>query len=219
MRRAIPVLFLALVAVASGCVQQGQLANPSAVYCEKQGYSYVIRDMAGGQEGYCVFGDGSECMAWEYYRGSCSPSGGSICVDMCGDGTCQKVVCLGEGCPCAETPQSCPVDCPAAGGYVDVTAEEANALLNTLPGLVIIDVSPHYAEGHLPGAVNHYVGDGSLDETIPALDKDKTYLVYCHADSASILGAQKLVDAGFTRVYRLEGNYAAWVAAGYGIEY
>jgi cbb3-type cytochrome oxidase subunit 3 len=34
-----------------------------------------------------------------------------ICVDMCGDGTCQEVVCMGEGCPCAETAQSCPADC------------------------------------------------------------------------------------------------------------
>lgn len=35
-----------------------------------------------------------------------------ICVDFCGDGICQEVVCLGEGCPCAETPESCPEDCP-----------------------------------------------------------------------------------------------------------
>ncbi len=36
-----------------------------------------------------------------------------LCVDMCGDGECQKIVCLGEGCPCAETPESCPEDCAA----------------------------------------------------------------------------------------------------------
>lgn len=34
-----------------------------------------------------------------------------LCVDRCGDGTCQEIVCLGEGCPCAETPTSCAVDC------------------------------------------------------------------------------------------------------------
>ncbi len=35
----------------------------------------------------------------------------NICVDMCGDGVCQEMVCMGEGCPCPETAQSCPADC------------------------------------------------------------------------------------------------------------
>jgi rhodanese-related sulfurtransferase len=103
-------------------------------------------------------------------------------------------------------------------GYMDVTAMEAKQLIDTKPELIIIDVSPNYDDGHLPGAINYYIGDGSLDEAIPSLDKNKEYLVYCHVDSASISGAQKLVDAGFTTVYRLEGNYQAWVDAGYPIE-
>jgi hypothetical protein len=35
----------------------------------------------------------------------------NICINMCGDEVCQEVVCLGEGCPCAETAQNCPADC------------------------------------------------------------------------------------------------------------
>ncbi|MDD3661951.1 MAG: DUF333 domain-containing protein [Candidatus Dojkabacteria bacterium] len=35
----------------------------------------------------------------------------SICVDLCGDGTCQEVVCMGSGCPYAESSTSCPEDC------------------------------------------------------------------------------------------------------------
>ncbi len=103
-------------------------------------------------------------------------------------------------------------------GYYDVTPEQAKQLIDTMPELVIIDVSPAYAQGHLPGAINYYVGDGSLDEAIPTLDPAKTYLVYCHSDSASISGATKLVNAGFENVYRLIGNYGAWVAAGYEVE-
>ena len=102
--------------------------------------------------------------------------------------------------------------------YIDVTPEEAKALIEDNPDLVIIDVSPHYEEGHLPGAVNYYIGDGSLDEAIPTLDKNGIYLVYCHSDSVSRQGAQALLDAGFKNVYRLEGNYSAWVDAGYEIE-
>lgn len=110
-----------------------------------------------------------------------------------------------------------PTTAPTAN-YIDVSPMEAKTLIDNTPGIIIIDVSPKYAEGHLPGAINFYAGDGSLDKAIPTLDKTKTYLVYCHVDSVSILGAQKLVDAGFNPVYRLAGNYSAWVAAGYAIE-
>lgn len=103
-------------------------------------------------------------------------------------------------------------------GYIDVSPQKASDLIKQMPDLVIIDVSPNYAKGHLPGAINYYVGDGSLDKAIPTLDKSLTYLVYCHVDSAAIAGAQKLVDAGFTKVYRLEGNYSGWVEAGFPIE-
>lgn len=90
--------------------------------------------------------------------------------------------------------------------------------MESTPDLVIIDVSPMYDKGHIPGAVNYYVGDGSLDNAIAMLDKTKTYLVYCHTDSASIMGATKLTDAGFEKVFRLKGNYSAWVDAGYPVE-
>lgn len=102
--------------------------------------------------------------------------------------------------------------------YMDLSSADAKALIDSTPGLVIIDVSPNYAQGHLPGAINYYVGDGSLDAAIPTLDKNAKYLVYCHVDSAARLGAQKLVDAGFTMVYRLKDNYSGWVAAGYSTE-
>jgi adenylyltransferase/sulfurtransferase len=102
--------------------------------------------------------------------------------------------------------------------YIDVTPAEAKDLIDNNPDLIIIDVSPHYEQGHLPGAVHYYLGDGSLDTAVPSLDKDKTYLVYCHIDSVARQGAQKLVDAGFENVYRLAGNYSGWVDAGYPVE-
>lgn len=33
------------------------------------------------------------------------------CIDKCGNGVCDEVVCQGTGCPCAETKTSCPEDC------------------------------------------------------------------------------------------------------------
>ena len=105
-----------------------------------------------------------------------------------------------------------------ANYYHDITPAEAKLFIDSNPEVIVIDVSPHYDRGHIPGAVNYYLGDGSLDAAIPTLDKDKVYIVYCHVESVSRAGAQKLVDAGFPDVYRLEGDYPAWVAAGYPVE-
>ena len=99
--------------------------------------------------------------------------------------------------------------------YKDVTPPEAKQLIEATPDLVIIDVSPLYDQGHIPGAINHPMFDGSLEKAIPSLDMRVPYLVYCHSDSVSIAAANALVDAGFEEVYRLEGNYAAWIDAGY----
>jgi hypothetical protein len=34
-----------------------------------------------------------------------------LCKDTCGDGQCAEMVCMAEGCPCAESASSCPKDC------------------------------------------------------------------------------------------------------------
>jgi rhodanese-related sulfurtransferase len=101
--------------------------------------------------------------------------------------------------------------------YMDVSPAEAKKLMEDNSDLVIIDVSGGYAQGHLPGAVNHWLGP-PLEKAIQNFDKNGKYLVYCHSDRASIAGAQQLIDAGFKNVYRLRGNYEAWIDAGYDIE-
>lgn len=103
----------------------------------------------------------------------------------------------------------------ASDEYIDISVKEAKDMLDEDDEIMIIDVSPKYEEGHIPGSVNAYVGDGTLEEELENWDKDGKYLVYCHVDSASIAGAQALKDAGFENVYRLEGNYKAWEDAGY----
>ncbi len=108
-------------------------------------------------------------------------------------------------------------DAGAQPDYTDATTIEVKEFIDNNPDVIIIDVSTLYDEGHIPGAVNYPVGDGSLDAATPELDPKGKYVVYCHSDSASILGAQKLTDAGFN-VIRLVGNFQAWVDAGYEVE-
>ena len=114
-------------------------------------------------------------------------------------------------------PNASKIAAPIRSKNTDVSPAEAKELIDTTD-IIVIDVSPHYASGHLPGAVHYYIGDGSLDRAIPTLDIGATYLVYCHATSVAQAGAQKLIDAGIINVYRLDGNYGAWVDAGYPVE-
>ncbi len=52
---------------------QPGLPNPASVYCQEQGGRLEIRTAAdGGQTGYCIFPDGSECEEWAFFRGECS---------------------------------------------------------------------------------------------------------------------------------------------------
>lgn len=101
-----------------------------------------------------------------------------------------------------------------SAGYNDVTAQEARSIKHASEGrLVIIDISPDFEDGHLPMAI--HIPLDSLDEKIPDLEKSRPYLVYGRSDDTSISGATKLVNAGFSPVYRLKGNYESWVSAGY----
>jgi putative hemolysin len=53
---------------------QAGLPNPASVYCEEQGGRLEIReDPSGGQIGYCVFSEGSECEEWAFFRSECQP--------------------------------------------------------------------------------------------------------------------------------------------------
>ena len=100
-------------------------------------------------------------------------------------------------------------------GYTDMTAEEASSFAVKASTLVV-DVSPVWAEEHIPGAVSMPLA--TLEEELANLGRDREYLIYCHSDSASIRGAETFVANGFSPVYRLDGNYAAWTAAGYPVE-
>ncbi|MFU8840925.1 MAG: DUF333 domain-containing protein [Nitriliruptoraceae bacterium] len=72
------------VAVLAGCTGDTTpeqpadpgLANPASEYCLEQGGQVDIRTGTdGGEQGFCVFSDGSECEEWAFFRGECEPGG------------------------------------------------------------------------------------------------------------------------------------------------
>lgn len=104
--------------------------------------------------------------------------------------------------------------------FQDILPSEVKSKIDGGEFEAIFDVSPYYNDGHLPGATNAKgsAGGTDLSELITSLDKSKIYLVYCHANQPAMAGAQLMEDEGFKNVYRLEGNYGAWVEAGYAVE-
>jgi len=57
------------------------IANPASQFCVDRGYQSEIRDEAGGQVGYCLFPDGSECEEWAFYRGECGPAAAGATIE------------------------------------------------------------------------------------------------------------------------------------------
>lgn len=68
-------LLAALVLGACGAKPEADMANPASVYCTDQGNKWESRTESGGEVGYCLFDDGTECEEWAYYRGDCAPGG------------------------------------------------------------------------------------------------------------------------------------------------
>jgi len=69
------IVILLVMLLVTACRTQSNMPNPASVYCEENEGVLEIRTdpETGGQVGYCVFPDGSECEEWAYYRGECKP--------------------------------------------------------------------------------------------------------------------------------------------------
>lgn len=69
-------------------------------------------------------------------------------------------------------------------------------------------------EGHLEGALFvDFLADDFLEE-IEKLDKNKTYLIYCRSGNRTKRAGVKMKQAGFKKVFMMEGGYTAWEKEG-----
>ncbi len=96
-----------------------------------------------------------------------------------------------------------------AGGLLEKSKEE---------DVFVLDVRDReeYAEGHIPGAVNIYVGE--LEERANEVPSDLPVVVVCGLGNRAGLGASVLKRHGFDKVYNLIGGMHAWKAKGYPTE-
>ena len=70
------------------------------------------------------------------------------------------------------------------------------------------------AEGHLVGSTTVNFLSPTFGTEILALNKNKTYLLYCRSGNRTRKAADAMQKIGFKPVYMLEGGINAWKDAG-----
>lgn len=95
--------------------------------------------------------------------------------------------------------------------YTDLNVEEFKAKISD-PNTVILDVRTpeEVAAGKIEGALEINFHDNDFKEKVAALDKEKTYLIYCKSGGRSGKACKILQKSGFPSLYNLDGGWTAW---------
>ena len=72
--------------------------------------------------------------------------------------------------------------------------------------------------GYIKGAVQVDFLAKDAEKKIDALDKNKTYYIYCQSGGRSADAAEYMEKHNFKRVYTLEKGFSDWSSKGYPVE-
>jgi rhodanese-related sulfurtransferase len=104
-----------------------------------------------------------------------------------------------------------------AGGspVTNVTVGKAQKLLKERAGktdFVILDVRTpgEFAEGHIKGAVNLDVQSPAFEKGLRALDRKKSYLVYCRTGNRSRRAVLTMETLGFRSIFHMNEGIVMW---------
>jgi rhodanese-related sulfurtransferase len=122
------------------------------------------------------------------------------------------------------------INCAASGVYKNITACQAKNILES-KDVFLLDVRTpsEYNYSHIEGAkliplknvpIHDPVNlsdDRLLPNRIKELPKDKStkIVVYCYTGKRGSIAGQMIADAGYKKVYNLQGGLPAWVSEGY----
>lgn len=97
--------------------------------------------------------------------------------------------------------------------YRDIAVDEFKKLSNS-GNTVILDVRTQKEANaaSIPGGININVMGPFFKKEIAALDKSKTYLIYCKSGMRSGRACRIMSKNGFEHLYNLEGGILAWNA-------
>ena len=107
----------------------------------------------------------------------------------------------------------------AGSPIVDVTVDQAQKLIQQRAGkedFVILDVRTpsEFSEGHLAGAVNVDLLAPDFAARLSAMDRGKSYLVYCRTGNRSTKAAHTMEQLGFRTMYHMRDGIVGWEKKG-----
>lgn len=96
-----------------------------------------------------------------------------------------------------------------------VSPEEMKELLAT-EDIQLVDVRTpeEYMEGYIANYQNIDFMSPTFEEDILKLDKEKPVILYCKSGGRSAKCAEKMAEAGFIKIYDLEGGITKWMHDG-----
>ncbi len=96
-------------------------------------------------------------------------------------------------------------------GIKDISVEEMQSLLK-IDDVQLVDVRTpeEFNMGYIANAQNINYYSPTIDEDIKKLDKNKPVILYCRSGKRSRDCSEKLIKAGFQKVYNLEGGITQW---------
>lgn len=105
--------------------------------------------------------------------------------------------------------------CGSPAGAVDLDPAEFQAKAQEA-GVILLDVrtAGEFAAGRIEGAINIDVEDMTFEGEIKALDKTKTYAIYCQSGRRSRIAVETMNKAGFTKLFNLDQGIGSWQSAG-----
>ena len=106
--------------------------------------------------------------------------------------------------------------CGGSGGKVSNLNVNDFAAKIKDSSVTLIDVrtAGEFASGHIAGAMNIDWESGTFERDVLALDKTKTYAVYCRSGNRSGQATAQMAKDGFTSIFNLNGGIIDWTAAG-----
>ncbi|MGF1556743.1 rhodanese-like domain-containing protein [Paucihalobacter sp.] len=105
-------------------------------------------------------------------------------------------------------------------GDIQLVSPEEMQELQKDRSVQMVDVRS--AEAHaiesIPNSQNIDFNSPNFDEEVSKLDKNKPVLLYCGSGGTSAKCSAKLKDAGFKKIYELEGGISRWKYEGFDLE-
>ena len=86
----------------------------------------------------------------------------------------------------------------------------------TAPLIIDVRTAEEYSAGHVPGAVN--IPHTDLAKRLDEAKSQNGVALYCLIGPRARLGEETLREAGVTKIFHLEGGFAAWREGGLPVE-